>query len=126
MDSTQTAQTPANSAQSTSPFDQIRELERRENERVETELSAMQKEKEEVSASVSKKEEQAMDELKTAAKKDLKEYSETELASIVATAKNEAGSECESLKSSSTNKKADAVKMLVEKAKDPATYSLSA
>lgn len=119
MNSSQTTQAAQNSGKTASPFDQIRELERREKERVEIELSAMQKEKTEVTLSVAKKEEQATEEMKAAAKKELKAYSETELTSIVAAAKNEAKTECEQLEARYKEKKSAAVKMLVEKAKDP-------
>lgn len=81
----------------------------------------MQKEKEEVSQSVAKKEEQAAEDMKAKAKNELKAYSEQELAAIVANGKEEAQKECNSLESSFSSKQDAAVSMLIEKAKNPET-----
>lgn len=126
MNPTQTAQSTQNSGTAATPFEQIKELERREKERVEKELLAMQREKEEVSVSVAKKEEQASEELKAQAKKELKQYSETELTSIVTEGQKEAEKECSALESSFESKKDAAVNMLVENAKNPDTFFLKA
>ncbi|MCA9370342.1 MAG: hypothetical protein KC680_00070 [Candidatus Peregrinibacteria bacterium] len=118
MNSTQTTQTTQNSGKSTSPFDQIKELERREKERVDKELSALQKEKEDAVQSIAKKEEQSAEEMKLKAKQELKAYSENELTSIVTQGNTEALEECETLEAGFKGKKAAAVDMLVAKAKD--------
>lgn len=119
MNPTQTADPTQNSGKSASPFDQIKELERREKERTEKELDAMLKEKEEVSQAVAKKEEQSSEEMKAKAKEELKAYSESELTQIVANGQEEAEKECTALESSYKNKKEAAVSLLLEKAKDP-------
>jgi len=105
-----------NSSTTTGPFDQIQELELREKVRVDKELSAMAKEKDEVLQAITKREEQATDELKTEAKKDLKKHSETELSGILMNAKNEAVSECETLESTANNRSKAAIDQLVGQA----------
>jgi hypothetical protein len=116
MTSTQTTSTSQNSATATGPFDQIQELEQREKARVDKEISAMAKEKDEALQATAKREEQATDELKAEAKKELKKHSETELSGILMNAKNEAASECESLKSTSNDRSKAAVTQLVDQA----------
>lgn len=103
-----------NSSIAASPFSQIQELEQREKVRVDKEISAMAKEKDEVMNTIAKREEQALEELKMEAKKELKKHSETELSGILMNAKNEAESECDSLKSSSNERSKAAVKQLVD------------
>ena len=115
----QTAATVQNSGTSTTPFSQIQELEQRENDRVEKEISAMAKEKEEVQKSIAKKEEQAVEELKIDAKKDLKKHSETELSPILMTAKKESETQCQQLESISKGQSTNAVSSIVSLAKDP-------
>lgn len=119
MNSTQTAQGDQKTASGTSPFNQITELEQREKVRVEKEISAMQKEKEDVSQSVAKKENAAAEELKVKAKEELKEYSENDLKQILTKASKEAESDCVSMEQSASAKESDAVKELVNIAKDP-------
>ncbi|MBT4119739.1 MAG: hypothetical protein HOG89_01255 [Candidatus Peribacter sp.] len=119
MNPTQTTQGSQNSSTGTSPFTQIQELEKREKARVEKELVGMQKEKEEVSQAVAKKEAQATEEMKTAAKADLKKYSETELTQILSAAENEAESDVKDIESQSKGNEATAAKELVTIAKDP-------
>lgn len=126
MNPMQTDDTTINSSSKPTPFDQIKELERRENERVEKELSAMQKEKVEVSQSVSQKNQEAQEALRMQAKKELKEYSEKELTSIISEAQKEAEKEEEKLEAAYTGKKDAAVKMLVQQAKDPNSLFLAA
>ena len=116
MTSTQTTSTMQNSSTTTGPFDQIQELELREKVRVDKELSAMTKEKDEVLQAITKREERATDELKTEAKKDLKKHSETELSGILMNAKNEAVSECETLESTANNRSKAAIDQLVGQA----------
>jgi hypothetical protein len=116
MTSTQTTTTAQNSSTATGPFDQIQELELREKARVDKELSAMAKEKDESLQATTKREEQATDELKVEAKKELKKHSETELSGILMNAKNEATSECETLESTSNDRMKAAVTQLVDKA----------
>jgi len=74
----------------------------------------MAKEKDEVTQTIAKREEQALEELKSEAKKDLKKHSETELSGILMNAQHEAESECESLKSTSNERSKAAVKKLVD------------
>ena len=119
MNPAQTAQRSQKTGSSTSPFDEITALEERENARTEKEISALQKEKEEVSQSLLLKEEQAREELRTEAKAELKAYSEKELGTIVQKAQREAEKECEALEEGSKKKKASVVKDLVTKATDP-------
>ena len=115
----QTDDSDTNSAVKTTPFDQIKELERRENARVDTEISAMQKEKEEVSQAVQKKELEAQEAMKAEAKKELKEYSEKELSSILSQAQKDAEKEATDIESSYNGKKDAVIKNLLEKAIDP-------
>tara|TARA_Y100000310_G_C20576786_1_gene760839 strand:+ start:773 stop:1153 length:381 start_codon:yes stop_codon:yes gene_type:complete len=121
MNPTKTDDLTQNSAKTATPFDQIKELERREKDRVETETAAMQKEKEEVSQSIAKKEEQAAEEIKGAAKKELKEYSAAEMTTIIQASKKEAEQEAIAIESAYTGKKDSAVKTLVSLAKNPET-----
>lgn len=114
MTSTQTTSTMQNSSSTTGPFDQIQELEQREKARVDKELTAMGKEKDEALQVIAKREEQATDELRVEAKKELKKHSETELSGILMNAKNEAVSECESLESTASDRSKAAVKQLVD------------
>lgn len=113
MNSTQTAQGDQKTASGTSPFDQITELEQRENARIEKEISAMRKEKEEVTQSVSVKEETAYEEMKAKAKQELKEYSNTELKAMLHTAEEEADAECSALKKAAATKEQEAVQELI-------------
>lgn len=115
----QTAATVQNSGTSTSPFSQIQELEQRENDRVEKEISAMAKEKDDVQTSLIKKGEQAIEDLKDDAKKDLKKHSETELSPILMTAKKESETQCQQLESISKGQSAAAINSIVAQAKDP-------
>jgi hypothetical protein len=105
-----------NSSTATGPFDQIQELEQREKVRVDKEISAMTKEKDEVLQAITKREEQATDELKVEAKKELKKHSETELSGILMNAKNEAVAECESLESTSKDRSKAAIEKLIKQA----------
>lgn len=118
MNPTQTAQDPQNSSTGTSPFTQIQELEKREKERVEKELVAMQKEKEEVAQSVAKKEGITTDEYKEKAKAELKEYSEKELTVILSAATTDAESEVKRIESAAKNNEPAAVQELVSIAKN--------
>lgn len=116
MTSTQTTSTMQNSSTTTGPFDQIQELEQREKVRVDKEITAMAKEKDEALQATAKREEQATEELKVEAKKELKKHSETELSGILMNAKNEAVSECESLETTSNDRTKAAVENLVKQA----------
>ena len=118
MTSAQTTTTIQNSGHQTSPFDQIQELEQREMERLKKEISAMAKEKEEIIQSMEKKEEQATEELKNQAKKDLKKYSETELSTILANAQKESDEECKKLEAIYKSREASVIQTLVSKASD--------
>lgn len=119
MNPAQTATGSQKSASGTSPFDQITALEEQEKARVEKEISAMAKEKNEVSASLQKKEDEASEEYREKAKKDLKEYSEKELTKIINAAKKDAEQEGGKLEKEYAKFEASVVKELVQKAKDP-------
>ncbi|MDA0375802.1 MAG: hypothetical protein O3A80_00635 [bacterium] len=118
MNPTQTDQDPQNSSTGTSPFTQIQLLEKREKERVEKELVAMQKEKEEVSQAVARKEASTTEEYKKNAKKELKEYSEKELTIILSTATTDAELEVERIESAAKKNESSAVQELVSIAKN--------
>jgi|GEM_PF-938562 len=115
----QTTATVQNSGTSTSPFSQIQELEQRENDRAEKEISAMAKEKEEIQKSSLKKEEQATEDMKGEAKKELKKHSETELSPILMAAKKESETQCQQLESISKGQSPKAINSIVAQAKDP-------
>lgn len=119
MNPTQTTQGSQNSSTGTSPFTQIQELEKREKERIEKELVAMQKEKEEVSRAIAKKEILATEELKENAKAQLKKHSETELTQILSTATLDAEAQVSSVESQSKKNESSAIAELVNIAKDP-------
>lgn len=119
MNPTQTNQGTQNSSTGTSPFTQIQELEKREKQRIEKELAAMQKEKEEVSQAVVKKEIQSTEELKEKARAQLKEYSEKELTQILSTATADAESDVSSIESKAKRNESAAIAELVNIAKDP-------
>ncbi|MDP6561352.1 MAG: hypothetical protein QF793_00325 [Candidatus Peribacteraceae bacterium] len=119
MNPAQTTKGTQNSTTGASPFTQIQELEKREKERSEKELAAMQVEKEEVTQSIAKKEAQATEELKGKAKAELKEHSEKELTKILSAATKEAESEVATIESQGKKSESSAVKELVNIAKDP-------
>ncbi len=119
MNPTQTAPTDQNSSIASNPLDQIQELEQRENARADKEFSALNKEKDEVVQSITKKEEEAITGLKSDAKKDLKKHGETEVSTILMDAKNEASSECEKVEKTYASRKESAMKDLIAKATDP-------
>lgn len=102
-----------------SPFNQITELEKRENERVEKEISALEKEKQEVMTTCQNKEEEAEHNMRQKAKGELKEFSEKELSQIVDAAKKEAEAEAKKLEEEYKKFEASAAKDLAQKAKDP-------
>ncbi len=85
------------SATGGTPFDEIATTEQREKERVAKEFSAMEKEKVEVSQAVSQKEQQAGDEMKEQAKKEIQAYVEDEPNQILKDAKKNGKKECEKL-----------------------------
>ena len=119
MNPTQTSTGDQNSSTGTSPFTQIQELEKREKERSEKEVIAMQKEKEEVSQSIAKKEAQSTEELRGRAKGELKEYSATALSQILQTAKEDAENKVQSVEEKTKKNESSAVKELVNIAKNP-------
>ncbi len=123
MNPTKTAQGSQNSSTGTSPFTQIQELEKREKQRCEKEVVAMQKEKEEVSQAIVKKEAQATEELKNKAKAELKKYSEKELTQILSQATTDAQGEVSSVESHAKKNESSAVQNLVNIAKDPNSLS---
>jgi len=118
MNPTQTTQDPRNSSKGSSPFTQIQELEKREKERVEKELVAMQNEKEEVVQAVAKKEASSTEEYKNNAKSELKEYSEKELTIILSKATADAESEVERTELAAKKGESTAVQELVSIAKN--------
>lgn len=119
MNSTQTAQGDQKTASATSPFDQITELEKRENERVEKELAGLNAETEQKKAEIVKKEEEEKEQLRQKAKQDLKKYSETELSAVLADAKSASEKECKDLKSKADNNQASLVSKLTSDASNP-------
>jgi 2-succinyl-5-enolpyruvyl-6-hydroxy-3-cyclohexene-1-carboxylate synthase len=119
MNPTKTAQGSQNSSSGTSPFTQIQELEKREKKRCEVEVVAMQKEKEDVSQAIAKKEAQATEELKGKAKAELKKYSEKELTQILSQATEDAHTEVGNVESNAKKNESSAVEELVKIAKDP-------
>lgn len=86
----------------------------------------MHKEKEEVSKAVATKEQQASEEMKTKAKKELKEYSESELANMLNNAKTEADAECDKLESAYKSKEDAAVQEILSVASNPDSLFLTA
>lgn len=104
MDSSKTAISSGKSTGGSSPFDEIVALEKQEAERTETELEAMRKEKQEVSQALAKKVQQSEEEMKNAAKEELKVFKEKDLTVILNEAENQAKDRCAQLE-----KKYDAV-----------------
>lgn len=122
MNSAISASQSQKSTSGASPFDQIAALELREKERLEIEIAGMQREKDEVFASVQKKEEQATEELKVKAKQELKQYSESELSKILTDAQKEAEADCEHIAAKAKAAEKDALAELLTLAKDPTSY----
>lgn len=109
-----------------SPFDQIAALEQSEKQRMETEFAGMQSEKEEVSASVQKKEEQATEEMRQKAKQELKTYSENDLSEILSSTGKDAEKECAAIEEKAKSSEKVVLEKLMTLAKKPETYFPSA
>jgi len=75
---------------SSTPFDEITQLEKEEHKRIQKELDAMEREREEVEKAVADKTLKAENELKKKATQELKEYKEEELTKILNEATKEA------------------------------------
>lgn len=100
MDTTFTATTsgkPTIDSGKNTPFDQISQLEIKEEQRVQQELDAMAREKDNAQKVIEQKEEQSEQEFKDSAKKELKEYSESELGKILKAKEVDGERECNEL-----------------------------
>lgn len=102
------------SASGKTPFDQIAALEEQEQARVQTELDAMQAEEQQVKQALQEKEGQADAEMKEAAKKELFQFRETDVASTVKAAEADGQKEASNLETQYTNKEKELVNELVE------------
>lgn len=120
MDTDFSATTGAKGAVSTptrdTPFDQIARLEEQENARVTQEIAAMEEEKREVEQALKEKEEIGDQEIKDAARKELMEYRETELGSIVQNAEKDAEKRAENIEAHYASQEDAVAKKLVEQA----------
>ncbi|MDA1209022.1 MAG: hypothetical protein O2904_03245 [bacterium] len=89
--STSTGGTATKSSSGAStPFAQIQDLELHEARRLQVELEGMENERLEVTKAITEKEEVAEQELKDAAREELKEYRETQLIGIISSAEKKA------------------------------------
>ncbi|PIQ75765.1 hypothetical protein COU78_00135 [Candidatus Peregrinibacteria bacterium CG10_big_fil_rev_8_21_14_0_10_49_24] len=120
MDTDFSATTGAKGAVSTptrdTPFDQIARLEEQENARVAKEIEAMEEEKREVEQALKEKEEIGDQEIKDAARKELMEYRETELSTIVKSAEKDAEKKAEQIEAHFVSQEDAVAKKLVEQA----------
>ena len=97
------------------PFDQITSLEKQENKRVQKEIDAMEKEREEVEQALKEKKEIGDQEIKDAARKELLEYRETELSLIIETSEKEATTESAAIQKAFESNQEGIVKDLLTK-----------
>lgn len=119
MDTDFSASTSGKTATGTkTPFDQIAQLEEQENARVAQEIGAMDEEKHEVEQALKEKEEIGDQEIKDSARKDLMEYRETELSTIVKAAEKDAEKEAKSIEEGYLSREDAVVQKLLEKALD--------
>lgn len=104
--------TTTGAATASTPFDKIATLEKQENERVRKEIAAMEEETKEVEVALKEKEEIGEQEIKEAAREDLKEYRETELNTIVKTAEKDAEKEAKDVEKHYSEREEAVVKRL--------------
>ena len=97
------------------PFDKIAALEIHENARTQKEISAMEEEKREVEIALREKEEIGDQEIRDAARKELKAYRESELSTIVKDAEKAAGKETKALEESYLSREEAVVQRLQKK-----------
>lgn len=106
--------TSGQSGSGINPFDQIVALEKAENERAGTEISALQAEEGKRKEEYNLQEEEADQESKGEAKDDLKKYRETELIPILKQAETDATSNCDKLNAAYEKNGKDLAKKLAD------------
>jgi hypothetical protein len=102
------------SASGKTPFDEILLLEEREKARVQKEIEAMQKAEQEMEQTCAKKEAEAEQKLKEAAKAELKEFREKELSTILKDAEVKAAKKCKKLEEAFAESSAKLAKKMAD------------
>ena len=109
----------AKTANTLTPFDQIKDLEISEKKRLEQEISAMQKEEERCKQAIASREQEAEGQLHEEARKYLEQYRKTELSTVLKKGKHDAAKAVAELEKDYETKKDEVIKNLVKKATDP-------
>ena len=113
LSASNSGKTASRTATGSTPFDQITALEKEENKRFRTEVDAMDEEKKEVEQALKEKGEIGDQEMRDAARKELLEYRETELSTIMKTAEKEMTKETEKVENAVQAKEKDMAKKLL-------------
>ena len=100
------------------PFDDLVSLEQQEAQRVQKELDALQREREEIEAAIDEKEKKAEEELRKTAKEELRRMREEDVTTMMMKAKAEAEQTSSSLQQSATTKAPQVIDTLVKHVTD--------